>query len=979
MLGKVTSPAGGQLPQDVRQYHYEDTTDSTLLTGISINGTRYSTYTYYPDKRVKSSMLSDLQTNDTFAYTANTTTVTDAYGQPTTYTFEQAGAKKRLISVDRAATSTCPAGTSQWKYDANGYLDYMVHWNGRKTDYLYDAAGLQLEVTYAAGTAKSMRLVNTWLDGRLSQTDYYNSNNVRYREVQYRYKSEPLASGRLDRIQDKDLATGEIRERVYGYSFHPNGSLASIATEIHDGTNPITETAHFDTYGNKVGFVNALGQSIYFGFFDQLGRPGDYTDLNGIRTVYAYEPNGNLRTTTHIFGAGNRVTTYTYNNDSQVTRILYPDGSSQNYRYTSSGRMKGLSNGALRFAETTFNPTNIAERTVAPRDVPNLASGTPTAVASGEFSKNVQLDSLGRAYTITGNNGQKIERRYDALGNLRLQSDAFGYSHEFTYDNYGRLETHTRKPEGSTDTYAYDEKGHLESVTDPRGQKWVFKHNAFGELTEETHPDKGTSKFIYNKAGRLKDEIFNNTLTISYTYDGLGRLRTRTSGNTTETWTYDENNRKGTLSRVNDVSGVVEYLYNDALQLTHQVSWILGASSTMQWSYAPSGQLKTTTYPNGLVLTYNYNTIGQVSTVTSNRPAPWNNILTNVLYHPGIDQAYAWKFGNGIASGHTFDHDFRLAASKAGALQDIQYKYYQNDLLYQKLFPADPQSDTTYRWDGYPRLKSEAMATTSRTWSWDTSGNLDSSSVGTATTDIVIDLGSNRALSTNGASVSGFTYDVFGNTKTASKAAGTFEYDYGPFNRMSQAKLNGAVIGTYVTNGLDQRVYKNSGGTGRRFVYAPDGKLLVEQAGTETRNYIWFNDQLVAVQRNNDLYSVHTDQVGRPEVLANQSGVPVWRAKTQAFGRSVVLDQINGFAIGFPGQYLDAETGLWYNMYRYYDADLARYTQGDPIGLAGGVNTYAYVGGTASTGRACSAACFGKLNSGHLQTSPGVGPTPRIY
>lgn len=93
------------------------------------------------------------------------------------------------------------------------------------------------------------------------------------------------------------------------------------------------------------------------------------------------------------------------------------------------------------------------------------------------------------------------------------------------------------------------------------------------------------------------------------------------------------------------------------------------------------------------------------------------------------------------------------------------------------------------------------------------------------------------------------------------------------------------------------------------------------------------------------MYAVHTDQVSRPEAITNSARAIVWRAHDAAWDRQVVVDSIGKLNLGFSGQYYDTETGLWQNWHRYYEAATGRYVQSDLIGLAGGVNTYAYVGG----------------------------------
>jgi RHS repeat-associated protein len=89
--------------------------------------------------------------------------------------------------------------------------------------------------------------------------------------------------------------------------------------------------------------------------------------------------------------------------------------------------------------------------------------------------------------------------------------------------------------------------------------------------------------------------------------------------------------------------------------------------------------------------------------------------------------------------------------------------------------------------------------------------------------------------------------------------------------------------------------------------------------------------------------AIHDDQTGRPQVVTDASGSVVWKATNYPFERVVALDSIGGLNLGFPGQYYDAERGLWNNGFRDYNASLGRYIEYDPTGLNGGVNGYAYV------------------------------------
>ena len=106
-----------------------------------------------------------------------------------------------------------------------------------------------------------------------------------------------------------------------------------------------------------------------------------------------------------------------------------------------------------------------------------------------------------------------------------------------------------------------------------------------------------------------------------------------------------------------------------------------------------------------------------------------------------------------------------------------------------------------------------------------------------------------------------------------------------------------------------------------------------------------------------DIFWYHTELNGLPDSVADSNGYTVWRGASTAWGRSLrestPVNWDTPQNLRFQGQYLDRETGLHYNTFRYYDPAGGCYTQMDPIGLLGGLNTYTYVVDPLGLARKC--------------------------
>jgi RHS repeat-associated protein len=261
---------------------------------------------------------------------------------------------------------------------------------------------------------------------------------------------------------------------------------------------------------------------------------------------------------------------------------------------------------------------------------------------------------------------------------------------------------------------------------------------------------------------------------------------------------------------------------------------------------------------------------------------------------------------------------------------------YQYDDLYRLIEAQNPNSDTeTFTYDPVGnRLTTQASPTP---WIYN----------------------ANHALQSRPEAI-GYGYDANGSTTQITREGQTTQLIYNAANRLAEIKDHAnQSVATYRYDPFGRRISKTVHGDTTYFLYSPQG-LIGEYTATGSliRGYgykpggHWMTDPLYLKTGNarEQHYFYQNDHLGTPQKLMSTTGAIVWDARYEAFGQATPIPLLPGVQpidnpLRFAGQYHDPETGWHYNWHRYYAPELGRYITEDPIGLQGGLNTYAYVGG----------------------------------
>lgn len=645
---------------------------------------------------------------------------------------------------------------------------------------------------------------------------------------------------------------------------HATTNRAWLASE----SRWVGSTAEYDSYGNVVAQVDALGnrtETTYDPLFhqypvevrDPLWFDGD-TRHKTSSTLNAIC--GQPATSTDANGL---TTSFTYDALCRLTRTDYPTGAYEAVSYLSLGdadnqRVRKERNPAtgttVIWAETWFDGLGREYQT---KSIGGTASQTLISMKRS-FSQRGQVLQSYNPY-FSGDGSHVTTYRYDALGREILAtlpddttltttylkpSIATGVLSVAVTDALGRQTRSVSDARGNelarigylnstavTTSYGYDPLGQLTSVTDPNGNQWSNSYDSLGRRISSTDPDLGTWTYGYDDLGRVILQTDAKAQQVAMSYDRLGRVLSKIAGfgqpgSKTTTYAYDQARagyyNVGQQTSAANSNASVTYDYDNGGHPVRQATSVDGSTYTVTSSYDVAGRLTSRTYPGGGSSgAYAYNTAGQLYSLSGS--------VTSTTYMAS-GAVKAINYANNVKTSYSYNSDrdwltkVEVVLPGSGRAKDTTLASftYTRDAVGRitSVNGSRTNEDWTYSYDNLDRLLSAANSNTpalSQSFTYDAGGNILSNSA-----------------------IGSYGYPVQGPNAVRPHAvlsAGTSSFSYDANGNQLTKTVGGTVTRTLAYDAENRPVSVTSGGATVTYLYGPDGERLKKVAGSSTTRH----------------------------------------------------------------------------------------------------------------------------------------------
>lgn len=861
--------------------------------------------------------------------------ITDPDGVVTNYEYDDLNRITASITADGARTT--------YEYDVADRIIKTTDSFGNTREYTYDEMGKVTSVKEPDGTVKHFEMnvmgrVSKITDeaGRITEITY---NKMGKQEkvclpnggvILYEY--DPLM--RLIKVTDPE-------GRTESYEYDPNGNV----TAEYLGDIKI-RTLSYDRLNRVIKEVDALGHEKNYEY-DESGNVIVATDAAGNRYLRDYDLLGRIITETDPLG---NTTSYTYTKLGDIETITDAAGRVRKYGYTDAGKLKAEYFCGIREQELTYdNVGRIEKRTFADGYTIGYSYDALSRVSKVEGSDgrtvSYEYDAMGRATKVTDGSSTTIYT-YTATGRLKSVIDALGNETAYTYDALDNLKSVHRAEglvsneeisgekfptvgkDGHVTIYDYDLSGQLTSMTDALGQTEHYEYDQYGRLKTKTDRDNYATTYEYNNAGAVTNVVYADGRSVAFSYNELNQL-----------------------SQINDWYGST-LLENDIFGRITKVKDF--KNRTVAYEYGSMGEKTKLTYPDGRVVSYNYDDKLQLSSIIG------NGEKTTYAYDE-IGRLLQKNFANGVTQGYTYlpggNLESMTSTDKHGILDKYFYSYDSSGLINRidrnRRGLEAVSGRYEYSYDAIGRLtKSTHDGITKAVYEYDAFGNRTSMSENETKTS--------------------YRYDVLDRLVEAKELNNSQAihktYDYDKRGNQTKEFVNGLLQKTFtfdVTNMLSKVVDKDKGelenfynGLGfrvasirpeERIEYLCDlskdyYNLLERTVNGETERFVYDNNVISMSKAGNKFYYLQ-DELGSPMYMTGTDGVAVSSYAFDDFGRNInpftgkIRDDKHGYTkqgniiqpFAFTGYQEDEVSGLKFAQARYYKAETGRFQSEDNV------------------------------------------------